>query len=123
MKLFVTKEAASEETRVPMLPAEVGKLVQLGAEVTVEAGIGKSIHIPDEAYPEVGASVTKGRKTALEHQPVYFKDYEDVLFAGFSAAEAAKFRERLIDMIENLEAADQESKPVAETTAARAANA
>ncbi|MCP4453379.1 MAG: NAD(P) transhydrogenase subunit alpha [Planctomycetes bacterium] len=66
MKLFVMKEAASEETRVPMLPAEAGKLVQLGADVVVEAGIGKSIHVPDEAYTEVGSTVTKGRVTALK---------------------------------------------------------
>ena len=66
MKLFVMKEAASEETRVPMLPADVGKLVQLGADVVVEAGIGKSIHIPDETYTKAGASVTKGRVTALK---------------------------------------------------------
>jgi NAD(P) transhydrogenase subunit alpha len=66
MKLFVLKEAGAGETRVPMLPAEVGKLVQLGAEVTVEAGIGKSIHVPDEAYSKVGAAVTRGRITALK---------------------------------------------------------
>jgi NAD(P) transhydrogenase subunit alpha len=66
MKLFIVKETGSGETRVPMLPADVGKLVQLGAEVAVEAGIGKSISIPDEAYTKAGASVTKGRKTALK---------------------------------------------------------
>ncbi|MCP4456153.1 MAG: NAD(P)(+) transhydrogenase (Re/Si-specific) subunit alpha, partial [Planctomycetes bacterium] len=42
MKLLVMKEGAPEETRVPMLPADVGKLVQLGADVVVEAGIGRS---------------------------------------------------------------------------------
>ncbi len=64
MKLLVMKEGAPEETRVPMLPADVGKLVQLGADVVVEAGIGRSICVPDEAYTKVGASVTRGRKTA-----------------------------------------------------------
>jgi len=66
MKLFVVKESGAGESRVPMLPSDVGKLVQLGAEVAVEAGIGKSIHIPDEAYTKVGASVTRGRVTALK---------------------------------------------------------
>jgi len=65
----------------------------------------------------------KGRKMALEHQPVYFKDYEEVLFAGFTNAQAAIFREQLIDMIENLDAADVEEKPGAGTPTARAANA
>ena len=64
-----------------------------------------------------------GRKLALEHQPVYFKDYEEVLFGGFNHEQAAIFREHLTDMIANLEAADEETKPGAGTGAARAANA
>jgi len=65
----------------------------------------------------------KGRKMALEHQPVYFKDYEDVLFAGFTAAEAAAFRRRLTQMIVNLEAADEEALPGADKAPTRAASA
>ncbi|MEE8223539.1 MAG: MarR family winged helix-turn-helix transcriptional regulator [Alphaproteobacteria bacterium] len=64
-----------------------------------------------------------GRKMALEHQPVYFKDYEEVLFGGISDQQAAMFRELLVDMIANLEAADEEAKPGAGAPAARAANA
>ena len=63
----------------------------------------------------------KGRRTALEHQPVYFKDYEDILLAGFTAAEAKAFRQHLIDMIENLDAADEERIPGADAPRARAA--
>ena len=64
-----------------------------------------------------------GRKLALEHQPVYFKDYEDILMSGFGAAEAKAFRERLINMIENLDAADDETIPGADAPRARAAGA
>ncbi len=64
----------------------------------------------------------QGRKTALEHQPVYFKDYEDVLFNGFSKQEAAAFHDQLIRMIANLEALDAEEKPGADSSPARAAN-
>ena len=60
---------------------------------------------------------------ALEHQPVYFKDYEEVLLHGLSATEAKLFREHLITMIENLEATDEESMPGAESTEVRAAGA
>ena len=63
----------------------------------------------------------KGRKLALEHQPVYFRDYEDILMSGFGAAEAKRFREHLINMIENLDAADEETLPGADTPKARAA--
>jgi len=65
----------------------------------------------------------KGRKMALEHQPVYFKDYEEILFSGFTDKQAAIFREQLIDMIKNLDAADREAKPGAGSPTARAANA
>ncbi len=65
----------------------------------------------------------KGRKTALEHQPVYFKDYENVLFAGFSEDEAAIFRRQLTQMIANLDGADDEIVPGTEKVRARAASA
>ncbi len=65
----------------------------------------------------------EGRRTALEHQPVYFKDYEDILLSGFGTAEAKAFRQHLIDMIENLDAADDETIPGAEAPRARAAGA
>jgi len=65
----------------------------------------------------------KGRKTALEHQPVYFKDYEDVLFAGFTAAEAAAFRRQLTQMILNLDAADADALPGTDAARRPAASA
>lgn len=65
----------------------------------------------------------KGRKMALEHQPVYFKDYEDILFSGFGATDAKSFRQHLIDMIENLNTADEETKPGANTRKVRAVGA
>ena len=45
----------------------------------------------------------KGRKLALEHQPVYFKDYETILMRGFSAEEARLARELIVRMLDNLE--------------------
>ncbi len=65
----------------------------------------------------------KGRKMALEHQPVYFKDYEDILLSGFGTAQANLFRQHLINMIENLNAADEETKPSTEAPRVRAAGA
>ncbi len=65
----------------------------------------------------------KGRKMALEHQPVYFKDYEEILMSGFGAAEAKLLRQHLINMFENLDTVDQETKPGAEAPRARATGA
>ena len=65
MKLFVPKETNPAETRVPLIPTDAGKLAKLGASVEVEAGIGESINISDQAYEEVGARVSNERKTSL----------------------------------------------------------
>lgn len=65
MKVFIPKETAPEETRIPLLPADAGKMAQLGAQVEVEAGIGDRINIPDSAYEERGATVSD-RRTAFE---------------------------------------------------------
>jgi DNA-binding MarR family transcriptional regulator len=54
----------------------------------------------------VNVSLTpKGRKLALQHQPVYFKDYETILMKGFSPDDAKLFREMVVRMLENLERA------------------
>jgi len=65
MLLFVPKEKDREETRVAMLPVDAGKLVQLGAQVEVEAGIGESIDISDQAYEKAGARISGNRRTSL----------------------------------------------------------
>jgi NAD(P) transhydrogenase subunit alpha len=44
---------------------DAGKLAELGAGVEVEAGIGESINIPDEAYEKAGAQVSSDRATSL----------------------------------------------------------
>ena len=65
MKIFVPKETDSQETRVGLLPQEVGKLIQLGAEITVESGIGGPVNIPDTTYQECGAAISENRVEAL----------------------------------------------------------
>src|SRR5579862_9170876 len=61
MRIFVPREAAGEERRVPLLPAAVGRLVKLGASVAVETGLGESVFVTDADYAAAGAAVT-GRK-------------------------------------------------------------
>jgi NAD(P) transhydrogenase subunit alpha len=65
MKLFVPKEADAAETRVPLLPTDAGRLVQLGASVEVQGGIGESIDIADEAYEKVGTQIARDRAASL----------------------------------------------------------
>ena len=45
MKIAVMKETLEGETRVPLIPPTVEKLVKLGAEVEIEAGLGCNLPV------------------------------------------------------------------------------
>jgi NAD(P) transhydrogenase subunit alpha len=57
MNIFVAKELHPGETRVPLLPPNVQKLVKMGAAVFVESEIGNTLSLSDDAYAKVGADV------------------------------------------------------------------
>lgn len=59
MRLFVPSERAAGETRVAASPETVKKLIQLGFEVTVEAGAGRDSRISDAAFQAAGAAIGK----------------------------------------------------------------
>jgi NAD(P) transhydrogenase subunit alpha len=61
MNIAVMKETHPGETRVPMVPATVERLVKLGAEVVVESGMGATCRFDDAAYEAVGARVATER--------------------------------------------------------------
>lgn len=65
MKITVPRETHPGETRAPLTPDAVAKLVKLGAEVEVEAGLGLAAGFPDETYLKAGASMTADRVSLL----------------------------------------------------------
>jgi proton-translocating NAD(P)+ transhydrogenase subunit alpha len=65
MRIFIPKETATAETRVPIVPATASKLVKLGAEVEVESGLGTSIHASDDDYRAAGATVSIERDSSF----------------------------------------------------------
>lgn len=65
MRIFIVKPADPEETRVPLLPSEAGKLGKLGAQVEVESGLGQVIQIADASYEAAGARVSANREGSL----------------------------------------------------------
>lgn len=73
MKLFVPKEMDAAETRVSLLPTDGGKLVRLGAEMEVEAGIGESINISDDAYKEAGVKISSDRRASMSSADVVLR--------------------------------------------------
>jgi len=101
MKLFVAKEPGRQETRAAMLPSDAGKLVQLGAEVEVAAGIGRAINVTDEEYEKAGAKVSSDAKASLGAEMVLrigVPDADDVEHLGEGAIHVS-----LLDPFNNAE--------------------
>jgi proton-translocating NAD(P)+ transhydrogenase subunit alpha len=65
MKIAVPKETHPGETRTPLIPASAAKLVKLGAQVEVEAGLGIAAGFPDDAYAKAGATIATDRKALI----------------------------------------------------------
>ena len=65
MQIFVPKETDPSDARVPLVPDTVKKLVQLGANITIESGMGSSSGHSDEAYEQAGATVSTDRQGSL----------------------------------------------------------
>jgi NAD(P) transhydrogenase subunit alpha len=65
MKISVPCEIFPGETRAALNPDGAAKLVKLGAEVEVEAGLGVAAGFPDDAYLKAGATVANDRKALV----------------------------------------------------------
>lgn len=65
VRVVALKESVDGETRAALTPQGVSKLVSLGAEVAVEAGIGAGIRVPDHDYAAAGAAVSIDRASLL----------------------------------------------------------
>jgi len=66
MNIFIPKEVHPGETRVPMVPDTVSRLVRRGVLVTVESGLGLTCGYTDEVYEKAGAAVSGNRNGSLE---------------------------------------------------------
>ena len=66
MKIAVARESSEQDRRVPIIPAGVKKLVDLGAEVAIEQGLGLSAGFPDAEYHAAGAQIVSDRGALLK---------------------------------------------------------
>ncbi|MGA3265800.1 MAG: Re/Si-specific NAD(P)(+) transhydrogenase subunit alpha [Verrucomicrobiota bacterium] len=66
MKISVPRETHPGETRAPLTPDSAGKLVKLGAQVEVEAGLGLAAGFSDDAYTKAGATISSDRQALLK---------------------------------------------------------
>jgi NAD(P) transhydrogenase subunit alpha len=65
VKIGIPKEVYPNETRVPVIPQSVAKLLQLGAEVHFEPGLGFSCGFSDEMYTQAGGKPETDRRAIL----------------------------------------------------------
>ena len=65
MKISFPCETHPGETRASLTPDSAAKLVKLGAQVEIEAGLGKAAGFSDEAYVKAGATLTQDRQQLL----------------------------------------------------------
>jgi NAD(P) transhydrogenase subunit alpha len=73
MKIAVMKETFEGETRVPLIPPTVDKLVKLGAEVEIESGMGATCRYEDADYEKVGATINPDRKALLQSADIVLR--------------------------------------------------
>ena len=66
MRIAVMKENHPGERRVPLIPVTAEKLVKLGAELVIEAGLGQSCRFEDADYEKAGATVSASRRELLQ---------------------------------------------------------
>ena len=66
MNIAVPREVHPGETRVALVPEHIARLVEMGAHITVETGIGQKLNFSDEDYAKAGASLEANRSNLLE---------------------------------------------------------
>ena len=73
MNLAVPREAHPGEVRVALIPEHVARLVNAGADVTIESGLGQPLRIADEKYTEAGASVAADHNQLIQNADVVLR--------------------------------------------------
>lgn len=73
MKVVVPREIHATERRVALVPDAVGRVVEAGVEVRIEAGAGERAGFPDEAYRESGAQLVPDAAAAYAEGDVVIK--------------------------------------------------
>jgi len=73
MNLAVPREVHPDEVRVALIPEHVAKLVNSGAKVVIESGLGETLRIADDKYTEVGASVETDHNRLIQNADVVLR--------------------------------------------------
>ncbi len=65
MRIAIPREIHPGENRVPITPEVAKKLVRMGAELVVEAGMGTGAGYADAEYTEAGATISSDRNALI----------------------------------------------------------
>ncbi len=91
MRLAILKELRAQEHRVAGSPETVGKFIELGAEVVVEAAAGTAAGIPDAAFEDAGATIAKDAEAALSGADIVLKVQRPIIASEEGEDELARF--------------------------------
>lgn len=72
-RIVVPKENHLLENRVTLLPSDLKKLINNGAEVGIESGLGLSIDIEDVDYEEAGAQIFSSKIELYNWGEIFFR--------------------------------------------------
>ena len=70
MKIAIPKETFEDERRVPLIPADVEKLIKKGAEIEIQSGMGEGSGYDDEAYKNAGSKISVDLKQLLSEAEI-----------------------------------------------------
>lgn len=73
MKIGVPKEVYPKENRIPLNPQNVEQLVNLGAIVEIENGMGESCEFTDEMFTKAGAQISTDRKQIISSSDIVLR--------------------------------------------------
>ena len=73
MNLAVPREAHPGEVRVALIPEHVARLVNAGADVAIESGLGQPLRITDDQYTQAGASVVADHNQLIQNADVVLR--------------------------------------------------
>jgi len=89
LSIFIPKESVESEQRVAATPETVKRYVKAGLQIAVEAGAGSGANISDEAYQNVGATITPQAEKGWSEADIVLKVAPPVTRVASQASEAA----------------------------------
>jgi DNA-binding MarR family transcriptional regulator len=98
---LMSRDSASVKELARLTGAEISTLSRLLDRMGDKGLIRRQRDSEDARSVQVSLTA-KGRKLALQNQPVFYKDYERILLDGFATRDAQQFRDALVRMLRNL---------------------